>query len=75
MPLGNWMLEQACRQAALWDGLRVSVNVSGRQLAEGSLVASVARALEESRLPPERLQLELTETVLMDDVEGHVAVM
>ena len=35
VPLGNWMLEQACRQAALWDGLRVSVNVSGRQLAKG----------------------------------------
>jgi diguanylate cyclase (GGDEF)-like protein len=75
VPLGNWMLDQACRQAARWDGLRVSVNVSGRQVAEGSLVASVARALEDSGLGPERLQLELTETVLMDDVDGHVAVM
>ena len=75
VPLGNWMLDQACRQGALWDGLRVSVNVSGRQVAEGSLVASVARALEDTGLPPERLQLELTETVLMDDVDGHVAVM
>jgi diguanylate cyclase (GGDEF)-like protein len=75
VPLGSWMLEQACRQCALWDGLRVSVNVSGRQVAEGSLVASVARALEASGLSPERLQLELTETVLMDDVDGHVAVM
>jgi len=53
----------------------VSVNVSGRQVAEGSLVASVSRALEVSGLAPERLQLELTETVLMDDVDGHVAVM
>jgi EAL domain-containing protein (putative c-di-GMP-specific phosphodiesterase class I) len=75
VPLGSWMLEQACRQCVLWDGLRVSVNVSGRQVAEGSLVASVARALEDSGLAPERLQLELTETVLMDDVDGHVAVM
>ena len=75
VPLGSWMLEQACRQGALWHGLRVSVNVSGRQVAEGSLVASVSRALEDSGLPPERLQLELTETVLMDDVDGHVAVM
>jgi diguanylate cyclase (GGDEF)-like protein len=75
VPLGTWMLDQACRQAALWDGLRVSVNVSGRQVAEGSLVASVSRALEASGLPPDRLQLELTETVLMDDVDGHVAVM
>jgi diguanylate cyclase (GGDEF)-like protein len=75
VPLWTWMLEQACRECALWDGLRVSVNVSGRQVAEGSLVASVTRALEGSGLPPERLQLELTETVLMDDVDGHVAVM
>jgi diguanylate cyclase (GGDEF)-like protein len=75
VPLGNWMLDHACRQCALWDGLRVSVNVSGRQVAEGSLVASVSRALEDSGLAPERLQLELTETVLMDDVDGHVAVM
>jgi EAL domain-containing protein (putative c-di-GMP-specific phosphodiesterase class I) len=75
LPLGTWMLEEACRQTARWDGLRVSVNVSGRQVAEGSLVASVSRALEDSGLSPERLQLELTETVLMDDVDGHVAVM
>ena len=75
VPLGSWMLDEACRQAALWEGLRVSVNVSGRQVAEGSLVATVSRALEDSGLPPERLQLELTETVLMDDVDGHVAVM
>ena len=53
----------------------MSVNVSGRQIAEGSLVGSVARALEDSGLAPARLQLELTETVLMDDIDGHVAVM
>jgi EAL domain-containing protein (putative c-di-GMP-specific phosphodiesterase class I) len=75
VPLGNCMLEQVCRQAARWGGLRVSVNVSGCQVADGSLVASVARVLEASALAPERLQLELTETVLMDDVDGHVAVL
>jgi diguanylate cyclase (GGDEF)-like protein len=73
--LGNWMLAESCRQAVAWGDLRVSVNVSGRQVAEGSLVASVARALEESGLEPDRLQLELTETVLMDDLDGHVALM
>jgi diguanylate cyclase len=73
--LGNWMLGESCRQAVRWDDLRVSVNVSGRQIAEGSLVDSVARALEESGLAPDRLQLELTETVLMDDIDGHVALM
>ena len=73
--LGDWMLGESCRQVAGWDDLRVSVNVSGRQIAEGSLVGSVARALEESGLAPNRLQLELTETVLMDDIDGHVALM
>jgi ammonium transporter, Amt family len=73
--LGDWMLAESCRQAARWNDLRVSVNVSGRQIAEGSLVGSVARALDESGLAPARLQLELTETVLMDDIDGHVAVM
>ena len=73
--LGDWMLSESCRQAVRWDGVRVSVNVSGRQVAEGSLVDSVARALEESGLAPDRLQLELTETVLMDDIDGHVALM
>ncbi len=73
--LGDWMLGESCRQGAEWDDLRVSVNVSGRQIAEGSLVGSVARALEESGLAPARLQLELTETVLLDDIDGHVALM
>jgi EAL domain-containing protein (putative c-di-GMP-specific phosphodiesterase class I) len=73
--LGDWMLGESCRQAVGWGDLRVSVNVSGRQVAAGSLVASVARALEESGLAPHRLQLELTETVLMDDIDGHVALM
>ena len=76
VPLGDWMLREACRQATRWPGdLRVSVNVSGRQLVQGSLVASVAEALQASGLEPDRLQLELTETVLMDDVEASIAVM
>jgi diguanylate cyclase (GGDEF)-like protein len=75
VPLGSWMLEQASLQGAGWDRLRVSVNVSGRQVAEGSLVGSVARVLEATGIRPDCLQLELTETVLMDDVDGHVAVM
>jgi diguanylate cyclase (GGDEF)-like protein len=73
--LGGWMLEEACHEAARWDGGRVSVNVSGRQVAQGSLVATVARALEASGLEPHRLQLELTESVLMEDVERHVALL
>ena len=76
----SWRSGTGCSasRAVRWSGrddLRVSVNVSGRQISDGSLVASVARALEESGLAPHRLQLELTETVLMDDIDGHVALM
>jgi diguanylate cyclase len=74
--LGNWMLAESCRQAVHWrDEVRVSVNVSGRQIAEGSLVDAVASALGDSGLAPDRLQLELTETVLMDDIDRHVALV
>jgi diguanylate cyclase (GGDEF)-like protein len=73
--LGAWMLEEACRQSVSWGGTRVSVNVSGRQVAEGSLPAAVRAALEATGLPPHRLQLELTETVLMDDVDRHAEVL
>ncbi len=74
--IGEWVLEQACRQAAAWrDGagphaqpVRVSVNVSPRQLAQGDLAVTVARVLHETGLEPGLLELELTEQMLSDDV-------
>jgi diguanylate cyclase (GGDEF)-like protein len=75
VPVGAWMLEEACRTATRWGDVRVSVNVSGRQVAAGSLVEAVRSALRVSGLSPERLQLGLTETVLMDDVDRHAAVV
>jgi len=66
-PIGGWVLRTACRDAALWpDGGVVSVNVSARQFAGGVLIGQVARALLDSGLPPERLQIEITETMLLD---------
>ncbi len=65
--IGGWCLRAACREAASWPGATsVSVNVSARQLREGSLIAQVARALGQSGLAPERLELELTESMLLD---------
>jgi len=64
--LGGWALRHACREAARWPGLRVSVNVSARQLHDGALLDQVAAALDESGLVPERLELELTESLLIE---------
>jgi diguanylate cyclase (GGDEF)-like protein/PAS domain S-box-containing protein len=81
VPLGRWVLEQACRQARGWDGeagarpLTMAVNVSGRQVVGGSVVADVARALEAADLEPSRLTLEITESVLMQDAEASMTTL
>jgi EAL domain-containing protein (putative c-di-GMP-specific phosphodiesterase class I) len=67
--LGRMGLEQACRDAAAWPGdIRVAVNVSAVQFAGDDLPQIVARSLERSGLAPERLELEITESVFMGDV-------
>ena len=80
IPVGEWVLLQACRQCQGWHdagktSLNVSVNLSMKQFRSGSLLASVRRALEESGLPPRFLELELTETVLVDDAEQALDLM
>jgi EAL domain-containing protein (putative c-di-GMP-specific phosphodiesterase class I)/GAF domain-containing protein len=72
VPIGRWVLLQACRTARAWperDGLApaLRVNVSARQFEQPGLVSEVAQALDESGLPPTRLCMELTETVLLAD--------
>jgi diguanylate cyclase (GGDEF)-like protein len=76
VPLGRHVLEEACRQAALWaamhasgESLRVSVNVSAKQLAQPGWSDEVAQILAESGLAPRQLVLEITESVLMDDTD------
>jgi diguanylate cyclase (GGDEF)-like protein len=78
--LGKWALTQACSAARDWQlaglaNLQIAVNVSARQLREPTFLADVVRILEETRLPPSRLELELTESLLMEDVEGAVTFM
>jgi len=70
--VGRWALRSACREAAAWPShLTVAVNLSPAQFADGSVVALVRSALDESGLAPERLELEITETVLLRDSD-HV---
>jgi diguanylate cyclase (GGDEF)-like protein/PAS domain S-box-containing protein len=79
IPLGLWVLEEACRQVAAWHGqfpnqppLMLSVNLSPRQFQQPSLVADVARALEKSGFPANCLKLEITEGIIMRDVEATI---
>jgi EAL domain-containing protein (putative c-di-GMP-specific phosphodiesterase class I) len=65
--IGAWVLRTACREATTWPGrVTVSVNVSPRQLHDGALLGQVTRALGESGLSADRLELELTESMLID---------
>ena len=79
VPIGEFVLQQACQQAQAWrqSGLadiRVSVNLSVHQLRQGNLTSLVSLALEESGLPPASLELELTESQLLDNVENVIAI-
>lgn len=68
--LGAWILERACRDAAMWpDHVRVSVNVSSTQLEDGRMVETVRHALDVSGLAPHRLELEIKESALIGATE------
>ncbi|MDO9428678.1 MAG: EAL domain-containing protein [Methylobacterium sp.] len=71
IPLGAWVLKEACRQAASWPApLKIAVNVSAIQFQQISMEETVLRALAGSGLPPHRLELEITETILMQKTEA-----
>lgn len=75
-PLGEWVLRTACAEAATWpDGVNVAVNVSPVQFKSGNLVQMVINALGASQLPAQRLELEITEAVLIHDDETALAVL
>jgi len=72
--LGERVLREACRQFKLWEatqpgGMRLAVNISARQFAQEGFAKSVERALTGSQLAPERLELEITESAVVNDVD------
>jgi diguanylate cyclase (GGDEF)-like protein/PAS domain S-box-containing protein len=81
LPIGQWVLDTACTQLAVWAGqpdlahLTMAVNVSARQFKQAGFVDSVLTTLERTQANPKRLKLELTESMLVDDVEAIIAKM
>lgn len=80
VPIGEWALRTACAQCREWERaglgkLRVSVNISARQFQRPDLFSTIANALRETKLPAERLELELTESLLMQNPEAAIANM
>ena len=74
VPMGAWALQEACREAASWPApICVAVNVSAMQMRRPGLEAAVLSALAASGLPADRLKLEVTESVLMQDTEAVIA--
>ncbi|CUI03765.1 EAL domain-containing protein [Massilia antarctica] len=78
--VGSWVVAQACRQIGLWlrspvGPVQVSVNVSGRQFAEGDLDGDIIKGLSQYEIPPDLLDLELTETSLMANTERTTEIL
>jgi diguanylate cyclase (GGDEF)-like protein/PAS domain S-box-containing protein len=78
--IGDWVLREACRQCKVWvdtlsNDIRMSVNISTRQLVGANLAQGVAAALAASGLPPKHLEIELTESLLMHDIEQSATVL
>lgn len=76
VPLGRWVLQQACRDAMSWPGeWRVAVNISAVEFDRTDVIHTVTEALRESGLPHRRLEVELTESTLLQDSESIIKVL
>ena len=76
VPLGAWVLREACRNAVSWPAsVRLSVNVSSIQIKSERFVEVVRDTLREAGLPPERLDIEITESVLLQESDGTLRVL
>jgi diguanylate cyclase len=78
--IGEWVVREACRQASAWQcrglpAVRVAVNLSASQFRHGKLLETVKDALNDARLDPQNLEVELTESAVMSDPAGSVAIL
>ena len=76
VPMGEWIMREACREAASWPNpLQIAINLSPVQFRHGDLPGLVHTVLLETGLPPSRLELEITEGVLIDDFSRAVSIL
>jgi diguanylate cyclase (GGDEF)-like protein/PAS domain S-box-containing protein len=80
VPLGDWVLRSACAQNRSWQRMglppfKVSVNVSGRQLKDRRMAANIMKILEQTGLEPEFLEIELTESVMIEDADRSIQIL
>ena len=80
VPLGEWIMRNACRQGKLWQDegclpIRMAMNLSIRQFRNNNLARTIGDALEASRFDPARLDLELTESILMQNADQAIATL
>jgi diguanylate cyclase (GGDEF)-like protein/PAS domain S-box-containing protein len=82
IPIGKWVLEEACRRVKDWEerfpeyrGLQVSVNLSGRQFAQPDLCEMVKETLDRYGINPRSIKLEITESMMMENVEGAIKML
>ena len=74
--IGDWVLREACRQAAQWpDDVSVAVNISPKQFAAPNLAQTILQALSSSGLAPSRLELEITESIFISDIERTLSTL
>lgn len=79
-PIGDWVIKTACQQHQAWCAvglppIRIAVNLSGRQFGQRNLVKTIVQTLQETQTEPQYLELEITESIAMQDIELTVAVL
>ncbi len=79
IPIGKWIITESCRHGAKWERmgtpLRIGVNLSGKQFTDPDLFNHIKTTLNETGLNPQNLQLEITESMFLDDITGAIAIL
>jgi diguanylate cyclase (GGDEF)-like protein len=82
IPIGTWVLEEACAQMYFWQQqfpqeipLTISVNISSKQFAQVNLIEQIKKILHKTKLPPQSLKLEITESSVMENVENTISLL